>query len=536
MEKGYLCVMLDCSRNAVMNVEFVKDFIDKISQMGYNAIQLYTEDTYEIKEEPLFGYMRGRYTHFEIKEIDAYAKSRGVELIPCIQTLAHLNQLFTWRRFQRIQDIDNILMAGEEESYTLIDNMFATCAECFTSRRINIGMDEAHMLGLGKYLDKHGYHTRAEILLTHLDRVCEIAKKYGFKPMMWSDMFFKLGTTATGHYDENTVISKEAIDKVPENVELVYWDYWPEEKEHYAKVINKHRLFNRNIWFAGGVKFGRNFHSSNELFMSPLTASLSACRETGLRNVLITVWGDFGNECLTSAILPALAFASAMYHGEADYKKLFKKATGENFDDFLLMDMKMPLEFPKESEFSTGAKTMLYSDLFLGRYDSMVYGNGAEKKEFAKKAEEFAKAGSRSKNYAYLFDYYEKLCKILSIKYDLGYFTRIYYQKGDKSSLKELLPDYQQLVSLLEVFIESARKAWCKENKPHGFDVIELRLGGTLQRVKSCGSRLAEYLNGITQSIPELEEKLVELESDTLLNHKITDVGLYHLIATVNRY
>lgn len=193
-KEGYLCVMLDCSRNAIMSISGVKSFIDKISAMGYNALQLYTEDTYEIIQEPLFGYMRGRYTQKELKEIDAYAKNKGIELIPCIQTLGHLDQLFSWQRFQRVQDIYNILLVGEEETYQLIEQMFVTCAECFTSRNINIGMDEAHMLGLGRYLDKHGYHKRSDILLTHLKRVCEIAKKYGFKPMMWSDMFFKIGT------------------------------------------------------------------------------------------------------------------------------------------------------------------------------------------------------------------------------------------------------------------------------------------------------------------------------------------------------
>ena len=61
-------VMLDCSRNAVMKVETVKRFIDHLQIMGYNALELYTEDTYEIKDEPRFGYLRGRYTGEEIKD------------------------------------------------------------------------------------------------------------------------------------------------------------------------------------------------------------------------------------------------------------------------------------------------------------------------------------------------------------------------------------------------------------------------------------------------------------------------------------
>ena len=534
MNNGYLCVMLDCSRNAVMSVDGVKDFIDKLATMGYNSLMLYTEDTYEIPEEPLFGYMRGRYTQTELKTIDTYAKDRGIELIPCIQTLAHLDQLFSWKRFQRIQDIYNILLVDEDETYELIDRMFASCAECFSSRRINIGMDEAHMLGLGKYLDKHGYHVRSEILSAHLKRVCAIAEKYGFMPMMWSDMFFKLGSSL-GNYREDNEMPKDAIDSVPENIELVYWDYSPTEKEHYTRLIEKHKKFNRGLWFAGCAHMGRNYNAPNEAFIKALTASLAACKETDVQNIMITVWGDHGNECPTASILPTLAYAAAYYHGKSDYKELFTQAVGEKFDDFMLTDMKMPADFPKATEYSNGSKTMLYSDCFLGGYDSMVFGNGAEKKEFAKMADGFAAAKARSRNYAYLFEFYQKLCEILAIKYDLGYFTRLHYQNGDKKSLRSLLSDYEKLVPMIEDFIEVARTAWYKSYKPHGFDVVELRLGGMLQRVKSCGKRLADYLCEKTEAIPELEEKLVYDHSENSLDRKMTDIGNYLRIATVNR-
>ena len=37
-------VMLDVSRNGVMRVSEVKKYIDVISKMGYNALELYSED------------------------------------------------------------------------------------------------------------------------------------------------------------------------------------------------------------------------------------------------------------------------------------------------------------------------------------------------------------------------------------------------------------------------------------------------------------------------------------------------------------
>ena len=83
----YFGVMLDCSRNAVLNLESAKKLIDSLQKMGYNALELYAEDMYEVKDEPYFGYLRGRYSGRELKELDAYAAARGVELIPCIQKI-----------------------------------------------------------------------------------------------------------------------------------------------------------------------------------------------------------------------------------------------------------------------------------------------------------------------------------------------------------------------------------------------------------------------------------------------------------------
>ena len=147
-------VMLDMSRNAVMKPEEVKNYACVLKSLGYNMIQLYTEDTYEVEGEPYFGYLRGRYSFEEQKDIVDYCESIGVEVIPCIQTLAHLNQAFRWNTYKRINDTGDILLVGEERTYELIENMIKTLKKSFKSEYVHIGMDEAHMLGLGKYLDK----------------------------------------------------------------------------------------------------------------------------------------------------------------------------------------------------------------------------------------------------------------------------------------------------------------------------------------------------------------------------------------------
>lgn len=41
-------------------------------------------------------------------------------------------------------DCDDIVLINEPRTYRLIENIMSTVAECFTSRRIHIGMDEAY--------------------------------------------------------------------------------------------------------------------------------------------------------------------------------------------------------------------------------------------------------------------------------------------------------------------------------------------------------------------------------------------------------
>ena len=216
-----LSVMLDMSRNAVMNVKTLKEYVDIISKMGYNALFLYTEDTYEVEGEPYFGYMRGRYTADELREIDAYASARGVEIVPCIQTLAHLETISRWDKFP--MDTPDALLVDDERTYELIDKMFSSLEKCLKTRRIHVGLDEAHNLGRGKFLDRFGYERASDIMRRHLARVLEIAKKHGYEMMVWSDMFLRFWNNGK-FIIPKTEVPEEYRDIIPEGVITVHWD------------------------------------------------------------------------------------------------------------------------------------------------------------------------------------------------------------------------------------------------------------------------------------------------------------------------
>lgn len=502
-------VMLDMSRNAVMKPSEIKRFADVIKSFGYNMIQIYTEDTYEVEGEPYFGYLRGRYSKDELRDVVSYCNSIGIEVIPCIQTLAHLNQIFMWDEYKKIQDVDDILLVDDERTYELIDNMFKSVKECFTNDIVHIGMDEAHMLGLGKFFDRHGAENRFDILHRHLEKVIEIAKKYELKPIMWSDMFFRLANKGAYVLNDTSLITDEVIAAKPDGVDLVYWDYYSNDKQNYDIMLDAHKKFGGETWFAGGAWSWRGFAANNEWTLRSMTPAMSSCKEKNIDNIFITMWGDDGKECSYWSLLPSLFAIKKIYDGENDMEKIkseFKSLTGEAFDDMMLLDLPVDIGACPRNE-RAYHKYLLYSDAFLGFLDSLDYNSCREEYEaLANRLESIAKIS----DYGYIYESHAALCRTLALKHDLGKRTREAYKSGDSEKLDKVIEDFSSCVEALEVFIDKFRKLWLKENKPHGFDVQEIRLGGLLLRLRSQKERLVAYRSGEVDKIDELCEELLE--------------------------
>lgn len=507
-----LGVMIDMSRNAVMNIDSLKRFLKIIKKMGYNCAMLYTEDTYEVDSEPYFGYMRGKYTKSEMKEIDAFAESLSIQIIPCIQTLAHLNAAIRWNQFPI--DCDDILLVDDERTYELIDRMFATLSECFKSRKIHVGMDEAMMLGRGKHLDKFGYEPSYSIMKRHIKKVKEIAQKYGYEIMIWSDMYFRSWNNHEYYITEKVTIPKEVIDSYDPDIIPVYWDYYHTDEKIYDAMLYNHKQLSDRVWFAGGAWTWSGTIPQNKHSLNTMIPAINSCKRNGIKNIIFTMWGDFGGEGSVLSVLPALYYLAEIVKGNTDeslIKSKFKKITGIDYDDYIYLDSPNEIQgiiYDQHNNLVNPSKYMLYSDYFNDFLDYTVkIGVGEKYKEISAK---LSKTAKESRNYGYIFKTAAKLCEVLSIKYELGLKTRKAYEIDDKDALCSLAQnDYTKLIRLLKEYGDIYEKQWFLDNKPCGFDVIDLRIGGITRRTESCKRRILDYVHGKIDSIPELEEKIL---------------------------
>lgn len=502
--KRSLGVMIDCSRNAVMKVSQIKKFVTLLKTMGYDNIGLYMEDTYEIADEPYFGRLRGRYSKAELREIDECARSRGLRFIPYIQTLAHLKTIFQWERYSGIKDINDILLVGEEKTYELIEKMFSSLRDCIRGEEIHIGMDEAFLVGLGEYLKRNGYkENRAEIILDHLGKISLIAKKYRFKVIMWSDLFYRL------KHGSDTEI------KVPDNVTLCNWDYYSDDVATYVKGLKEHKKITENLCFAGGAWTWTGFAPQNKFANGKTERSIAACRKENIDGYVVTMWGDDGAECSYFGALPSLFFAAGKYLKGAslnDIKREFKEKFGFGYDLFMKLDLPNTVINKIGKNVS---KWGLYNDPLCGKFD--FYIDETDGAKFRSAAKKLALAEKKAGEYAYIFKCLKDLCRVLEYKYPLGVITRKAYLSKDDEKLNYIANVvYPRTIKRIEVFYDSFKAQWYKDNKPFGFEVQDMRLGGLIMRLKNCRATINDYLNGKTDRIEELEQPVLPLNE----NHK----------------
>lgn len=503
--------MIDMSRNAVMTVDTVKAVLRKTALMGMNTFMLYTEDTYAIDGRPYFGYMRGRYTKDELRALDAYAASLGIELIPCVQFLGHLATHLLWGAAAPYRDTAKVLLVGNDATYRLIDDILQTVKACFSSQKIHIGMDETVDLGLGKYVAQNGYRPRHELFLEHLNKVAEMAKSYGLEPMMWSDMFFRLaGEHIAGYYDyyPDVHIPEHITALVPDGVGQVFWEYAQRDKAFYEKNITEHKKLGNRVLFAGGVWGWSGYAMQYTRSMEASRPALEACKENGIRDVFVTAWHNGAESALITALAGCAWYADFGYTGVWDtdsQKACFERACGPVYDAVTATER---IEYPHGGRVGV-SRALMYNDPLLGLVDKHIQEQGITGDYFVGLRESPQTADP-------LFAPAVKMCKacaaLLENKADFGVRLTRAYKEKDVKMLAALCAECDVIMEKLAAFKDAYRACWLAYNKPFGYEVHDIRLGGLIARFETVKARITAYLAEDIDGIAELEEERLYID------------------------
>jgi hexosaminidase len=515
--------MFDVSQSsAVIDLPGVKLLVRMMAVMGLNMLMLYCEDSYVLEGQPYFGYMRGKYSQDDFREVDRYAALFGIEAVPCIETLAHLTDALQWDVYQDIREDADTLLPGSDKTYAFVERLIGAASAPFQTKRIHIGMDEAWKLGQGNYLKLHGLRKKIDIMTEHLSRVLEITDRLGLRPMIWSDMYFRAASKTGDYYDESSAISPDDIAKMPKNVQFVYWDYYHNEPGFYTEWIKRHKEFGSDPIFAGGIwgwqgyglQYGKTFVTTN--------AGLGACKAAGVKEVFATIWGDATTESnIYAHILGLQLYAEHAFSRDLDEDRLkerFAFCTGCRYEDFWDLNSLNAVPSVDRNSAANPSRFLMWQDLLMGLFDKNIEGLPLEN-HYTELARKMGTNAARNGRFNFLFEFYTKVCAVLATKSELGLKLRRAYLAKDTGALKaissETLPLLAARVAALR---ENHRALWLAIDQPPGWEVLEVRYGGLLARINTVRWRIDEYLAGRLPRIAELEQDRLPWQGKEGLN------------------
>lgn len=502
-------VMFDCSRNAVLKVDTLRLFLRRMALMGLNLGMMYTEDTYEVPEQPFFGYKRGRYTYEELKALDDYADMLGIELIPCIQTLGHLDRVMRWPAYRHVRENEAVIEPDREESYEILTQMIRAASAPYRSKRIHLGMDEAYGMGLGAHLLHHGYENPQNIMGRHLKRLLDICEEMGLEAMIWSDMYFQIDGL---NYHSDRDPSPEAIAAVDKRVSLVYWDYYQTREELYDDALRKHAMFPAPTVFAGGIWTWIGPAPAYPATIANTRAALASCRRAGIPLVVATCWGDDGQECnMLAALLGMQLYGEMTFRGDYDeswLRERFKRCCHADAEAFLALSElnTVPGMTPRPNYPTNLCKILLYQDPLVQLFEKDLEGFSCAE-HFEALVQRYALAARENPEYALLFDFYTALAHALALKARYHTQAARTLRAGDREGCGRLSEDLPAVADAVEALRPVWRRLWESTNKPFGFEVIDFRMGGIVARLKTAADRLGAFARGEIDDIPELSSE-----------------------------
>ncbi len=514
-------VMFDCSRNQVFTVDSLQRRLVQLALLGYNEAWLYCEDTYQLAGEPFFGHMRGGYSAAELHAIDAQAARLGIELSGCIQTLGHMEQALKWREvYGDITDCPGVLLPDEPRTYELIGKMLHFWSENLRSRRLHIGFDEAHNLGRGQFFDRFGHEDGFAIFTRHLQKVAAMCRDCNLKPMIWSDMYFRLANPKREYYNLDYPVPDAVKREIPPEVGIVYWDYYHRDRRFYREYFAAHRQFGNPIAAAAGIWTFNKLWYDRELTLGTITPMIAEARAAGIDDFTFTLWGDDGSYChIDSAMLGLAEGAELLWGGDAAGAPLKHRFRSLNIMDY---DLAVNTARLVERHYDNGSglfwennlnsysSAIFWDDILLNLGFRNMIVNSPENAvlltaDYAWVAEFLntnKPSGEAGKYAAALADLLTRKLALQRRLRTLGAGSRA---DGIKTLADKELP---RLIAAYETFAELFRRQWLAAAKPFGLEVIQQRLGGIIFRLGEARRRLHEYADGDVLAIPELAEPL----------------------------
>jgi len=310
-------IMLDVSRGKVPTRATLHALVDLCCQLRLNVLMLYIEHTFAFRRHPDLGKDASPLDAETMLELDVYASDRGVELIPCLQSLGHMEQLLSIDRYAHLAESDRhwSVSPSHPGTYRLLEELYDEFLPLFGSSRFNANCDEPFDLGRGRSTRRVPGKTPGALFADHVIKLEGLANQHGKRLMIWADF-------AHQHPDQ--------LSRLDRDVVLLDWWY---EATFDADRIRKLRTKGFEVWACPGTSSWNCLFPRVENSRENITRWANAGRRHGATGLLNTDWGDFGHYNALGVSLHSYAWgAQQAWSGDMDAKR-FDRAFGHRVFD-----------------------------------------------------------------------------------------------------------------------------------------------------------------------------------------------------------
>lgn len=283
----------DIARGRVPKLDRLKQQIKTLSHYKYNQIQHYVEHTFAFSRHPRIGRNCSPLKPADILELDQYAQSFDVEMIPSLASFGHMSPILTIPEYHHLaEDYGEgkyriepepypphgwTLSPANPATYSFLEELYSEFLPLFSSSRFNCCCDETWDLGCGQSHDLCQQKGRGEVYLEHLLRLHRLAADQGKSIMFWGDII--------RHHPD-------LIHRLPDDVVALDWNYHPEHK--FDSIQDFKQAPGPFYACSGTWSWGSLFP---QLFASRwnIAGFAAAASQAGATGYMLTDWGDGGH-------------------------------------------------------------------------------------------------------------------------------------------------------------------------------------------------------------------------------------------------
>ncbi len=261
--------------------------IRTLASLKINQLHLYTEHTFSWRGHETVWQHASPITPAEARELDALCKSLAIELVPCLNTLAHMERWLNLPEYAHLaattgdwsfqtDDGRTIPRSGpfslnpsDPRSIELIKDLLDQMLPCFSSNKVNIGCDEA--------FDIAPDDSRLDLYLDHVSRVCDLCRAHNKLPMMWGDMLMRHPAERWAH-------------RLPKDTTLLLWGYEPDTP--FADMASRAHAAGFDFLLCPGTSAWRSFTGRTTPRRENIVAATRAASQA--QGLMTCNWGDLG--------------------------------------------------------------------------------------------------------------------------------------------------------------------------------------------------------------------------------------------------